>query len=158
MQPTMPRVCFLLKSGDTVLPEVMVARRLKIFLEDDLDRCFPRDRWVRALAHPTRLPAQVARCAGGEATAAATAAGGEAVRVEAGVVAATAQSGRVDGVESDGASTAPVPALRFSQIEPPKGDPCRVLVVRHCSSHRLCVHTNGMGQRVALDESLLENW
>ncbi|CAN0538678.1 unnamed protein product, partial [Ectocarpus sp. 8 AP-2014] len=34
----------LSQSGDTVMPEVMVARRLKIFLEDDLDRCFPRDR------------------------------------------------------------------------------------------------------------------
>ncbi|CAB1117076.1 unnamed protein product [Ectocarpus sp. CCAP 1310/34] len=104
-----------------VLPEVIVARRLNIFLEDDLDRCFPRDRWVRALAHPTRLPAQVARCAGGEATAAATVAGGEGVGVEAGVVAATTQIGRVDGVESDGAATTPAPALRFSQIEPPKG-------------------------------------
>ncbi|CAM9161963.1 unnamed protein product [Ectocarpus sp. 4 AP-2014] len=120
----------LSQSGDTVLPEVMVARRLKIFLEDDLDRCFPRDRWVRALAHPTRLPAQVARCAGGEATAAATAAGEEGMGVGAGEVAATAQVGRVDGVESDGAATAPTPALRFSQIEPPKGcDPADVGVL-----------------------------
>ncbi|CAM9304876.1 unnamed protein product [Ascophyllum nodosum] len=47
----------LSQSGDTVLPKVIVARRLKVFLEDDLDRLFPRERWVRTVAHPTRLEA-----------------------------------------------------------------------------------------------------
>lgn len=86
---------------------------------------------MRALAHPTRLPAQLTRCAGGEATSAATPTGGEDEGVDAGVVASTAQSERVEGVESYGAATAPAPALRFSQIEPPKGDTCRMLMVRH---------------------------
>ncbi|CAM9280064.1 unnamed protein product, partial [Hapterophycus canaliculatus] len=53
-------VAFVVKCGDTVLPEVVVARRLTVFLEDDIDRLFPRDRWVRAVAHPTRLPVTAA--------------------------------------------------------------------------------------------------
>lgn len=100
-------VAIVLKCGDTVLPEVVVARRLKIFLEDDLDRLFPRDRWVRALAHPTRLPARVAPYAGeGEATAAA-AAGVEAIE---------------GGKGEAGSEAPPVPGLRFSELEPPRGE------------------------------------
>jgi len=92
-------VCSL-KCGDTVLPEVVVARRLTVFLEDDLDRLFPRDCWVRALAHPTRLPARVAPYA-------LEAAGEEAI----------------EGEKCDaGSETPPVPGLRFSELEPPKGD------------------------------------
>ena len=98
------------------MPEVVVARRLKIFLEDDLDSLFPRDRWVRVVAHPTRLPAQVAPSAGGR-EAKETIAGVEA-RVDEG----DGQQGGDGEMGSDGAETTPVPGLRFSQVEPPKGD------------------------------------
>ncbi|CAM9686667.1 unnamed protein product, partial [Discosporangium mesarthrocarpum] len=40
--------------GDTALPNVVVARRLTVFLQDDLERLFPRERWARVVAHPTR--------------------------------------------------------------------------------------------------------
>lgn len=100
------------------MPEVVVARRLKVFLEDDLDRLFPRDRWVRAVAHPTRLPAQTAPCAGGgEAKAAAAGVEG---RVDEG----TEEHEETGEMGSDDAGTTPVPGLRFSQVEPPKGDAC----------------------------------
>lgn len=93
------------KCGETVLPNVVKARRLKIFLEDDLERYFPKDRWVRVLAHPTRLPPHVAPRAG-EAKASA---------------AATGMQAKVD-------ETLPEPGLRFSQLEPPKGD----VMIRTC--------------------------
>lgn len=93
----------ILQSGDTVLPEVVVARRLKVFLEDDLERLFPKDRWVRTVAHPTRLPAQ-ARCAGGDAVAAA----GAGKKGEA--------AGQVGG------AGLPLPGYRFADLEPPKGE------------------------------------
>lgn len=104
----------LLKCGETVLPKVVVARRLKIYLEDDLERHFPSDRWVRVLAHPTRLPAHTAPCAG---EGGASAAGAE---IEASVD-DTGKLGQRGGAGSDGAETMPVPGLRFSQVEPPKG-------------------------------------
>lgn len=44
----------LAQCGDTAVPTVAVAKRLKYFLEDDLDATFPRDRYLRALAHPDR--------------------------------------------------------------------------------------------------------
>ena len=94
------------------MPKVIVARRLKIFLEDSLDGLFPRDRWVRVVAHPTRLPEQIAPSAGGgEENAAAT---GSEARVNEGT-----KDGEMDG---DGIETKPVPGLRFSQVEPPTGD------------------------------------
>lgn len=100
------------------MPEVVVARRLKIFLEDDIDSLFPRDRWVRVVAHPTRLPAQIAPSAGGgEVTAAAAGVQG---RVGEGAD----KQRKYGGVGSDGAETMPVPGLRFSQVKPPKGDAC----------------------------------
>lgn len=100
------------------MPEVVVARRLKIFLEDDLDSLFPRDRWVRVVAHPTRLPAQIAPRAGdGEAK---TAAAGVEGRVNEGAD----TQGEGGEMGSDDAETMPVPGLRFSQVEPPKGDTC----------------------------------
>eukprot|EP00638_Chattonella_subsalsa_P011379 CAMPEP_0117803888 /NCGR_PEP_ID=MMETSP0948-20121206/16746_1 /TAXON_ID=44440 /ORGANISM="Chattonella subsalsa, Strain CCMP2191" /LENGTH=261 /DNA_ID=CAMNT_0005637269 /DNA_START=197 /DNA_END=980 /DNA_ORIENTATION=- len=45
----------LAQCGDTVVPEVKVVRRLKIFLEDDLDVMFPRNEYVRIISHPNRL-------------------------------------------------------------------------------------------------------
>ncbi|CAN0016225.1 unnamed protein product, partial [Sphacelaria rigidula] len=45
----------ILQSGHTALPEVVVVRRLKVFLEDDLEQLFPSDRWARIVAHPNRL-------------------------------------------------------------------------------------------------------
>lgn len=103
------------------MPEVVVARRLKIFLEDDLDKLFPRDRWVRAVAHPTRLPAQVAPVApcDGDGEAKAAAAG-----VEARVGEGADNQGANREMGSDGAEPILVPGLRFSQVEPPKGDAC----------------------------------
>eukprot|EP00903_Cladosiphon_okamuranus_P010372 g9812.t2 len=102
----------LSQCGDTVMPEVIAARRLKVFLEEELDNLFPRDRWVRVVAHPTRLPAQIAKSTGGwEATAAAAGVEGEGAD----------KQGEDEGVGSDdGVDTMPVPGLRFSQVEPPK--------------------------------------
>ncbi|CAM9429926.1 unnamed protein product [Choristocarpus tenellus] len=45
----------LCQCGDTALPNVIVARQLKRFLEDDIDTLFPSDRWARVVAHPRRL-------------------------------------------------------------------------------------------------------
>ncbi|CAM9512692.1 unnamed protein product [Pylaiella littoralis] len=87
----------LSQCGETVLPQVVVARRLTIFLEDELERHFPKDRWVRVLAHPTRLPPQIARGAEGKVPATAA------------------------GVEASIDETIPKPGLRFSQVEPPEG-------------------------------------
>lgn len=44
-------------SVDTALPRVTVVRRLKVFLQDELDAVCPRDVVVRACAHPTRVVA-----------------------------------------------------------------------------------------------------
>lgn len=96
-----------IKCGDTVLPEVVVARRLTVFLEDDMDRLFPRDRWVRALAHPTRLPVKTS----GHGTS-----GTQANAVHAGT------GGQAAQVASSDFDTTPVAGVRFSQIEPPKGE------------------------------------
>lgn len=103
-------VALLLKCGDTVLPEVVVARRLKVFLEDDIDRLFPRDRWVRALAHPTRLPAKAAPRGGGQGT----------YEIQAGAE-DVARSEETWRGESDHSETTPVAGVRFSQIQPPEG-------------------------------------
>lgn len=126
------------------MPEVVVARRLKVFLEDDLDRLFPRDRWVRAVAHPTRLPAQIAPSVGdGKAKVAAA-------DTEQRVHGGSDNHGESGEVGSDGAETMPVPGLRFSQMEPPEGDEVmyklkqtskknlklRVLILYHCSRGR----------------------
>lgn len=116
------------------MPEVVVARRLKVFLEDDLDSLFPRDRWVRVVAHPTRLPAQVAPSAGG----------GEAKEAAAGAEARVGEGADRQGGDgemgSDGAETMPVPGLRFSQVEPPKGDACLLPFadVLRCGLRLLC--------------------
>lgn len=32
-----------------------MVRRLKVFLEDELERLFPQKSWARTVAHPTRL-------------------------------------------------------------------------------------------------------
>jgi len=44
----------LCQAGDCRLPEVTVVRRLKIFLEDDLERMFPEGGAARVIAHPAR--------------------------------------------------------------------------------------------------------
>ena len=44
----------LSQSGDIRLPKVLVTKRLKIFLEDELDDLFPPDEVVRVIAHPQR--------------------------------------------------------------------------------------------------------
>ena len=44
----------LSQSGDVRLPKVTVSKRLKIFLEDELDELFPRDQYERIIAHPQR--------------------------------------------------------------------------------------------------------
>jgi hypothetical protein len=43
------------QSGHTALPQTIVARRLKVFLEDDLEQLFPSANHMRVIAHPTRL-------------------------------------------------------------------------------------------------------
>ncbi|CAN0098806.1 unnamed protein product, partial [Phaeothamnion confervicola] len=49
----------LTQSGDSALPRVVVAKRLKIFLEDDLEKLFPSDTYVRVFAHPSRAAPNV---------------------------------------------------------------------------------------------------
>jgi len=44
----------LAQSGDVRLPKVHVTKRLKIFMEDELDELFPPDEVVRVIAHPQR--------------------------------------------------------------------------------------------------------
>jgi len=44
----------LAQSGDVRLPKVHVTKRLKIFMEDELDELFPPDEVVRVIAHPER--------------------------------------------------------------------------------------------------------
>ena len=41
-------------SGDVKLPNVVVTKRLKIFMEDELDDMFPPDQYTRVIAHPKR--------------------------------------------------------------------------------------------------------
>lgn len=45
----------LCQAGDCRLPRLHVARNLRTFLSDDLDRLFPRDAYARILAHPKRI-------------------------------------------------------------------------------------------------------
>lgn len=93
-----------------------MARRLKVFLEDDLERLFPEDRWVRTVAHPTRLSAHV-ECAGPTVGAAAMATDGEVQRVETTLDAG--QDGVVRGLVDN--TEMLEPGLRFAEVEPPKG-------------------------------------
>lgn len=86
-----------------------MARRLEVFLEGDLDRLFPRDRWVRAVAHTSRPPAHV-ECAGGEAMR--------------GPEASVNAEGAGDVGAVVGAAEVAVQELRFSELEPPRGDYC----------------------------------
>eukprot|EP00984_Skeletonema_dohrnii_P008750 scaffold3267_cov130-Skeletonema_dohrnii-CCMP3373.AAC.2 len=44
----------LAQSGDVRLPNVHVTKRLKVFVEDELDELFPLDEVVRVIAHPQR--------------------------------------------------------------------------------------------------------
>ena len=44
----------LAQSGDVRLPNVHVTKRLKVFIEDELDKLFPPDEVVRVIAHPQR--------------------------------------------------------------------------------------------------------
>ena len=44
----------LAQCGDVRLPNVTVTKRLKIFMEDELDEIFPPDEFVRVIAHPER--------------------------------------------------------------------------------------------------------
>ena len=45
----------LCQSGDVKIPKVTVAKRLKPFMEDDLDELFPSDEYARVIAHPQRV-------------------------------------------------------------------------------------------------------
>ena len=45
----------LCQAGDVVLPKVTVVRRLKPFIEDDLDSFFPSHEYAKVIAHPQRL-------------------------------------------------------------------------------------------------------
>mmetsp|Transcript_23992 Transcript_23992/g.36970 ORF Transcript_23992/g.36970 Transcript_23992/m.36970 type:complete len:351 (-) Transcript_23992:36-1088(-) len=44
----------LCQAGDVRLPKITVVRRLKPFLEDELDKMFPRHAVARVIAHPLR--------------------------------------------------------------------------------------------------------
>ena len=44
----------LAQSGDVRLPNVHVTKRLKVFVEDELDELFPPEEVVRVIAHPQR--------------------------------------------------------------------------------------------------------
>ena len=45
----------LCQAGDVRLPKVTIVKRLKPFLEDDLDTLFPRESVARVIAHPFRV-------------------------------------------------------------------------------------------------------
>ena len=45
----------LCQSGDVKIPRITVAKRLKPFMEDDLDELFPADEYARVIAHPQRV-------------------------------------------------------------------------------------------------------
>ncbi len=44
----------LMQSGDTALPHVIIAKRLKAFLEDEVEAMFPSGTHTRVVAHPRR--------------------------------------------------------------------------------------------------------
>ena len=44
----------LCQAGDVRLPKVTVVKRLKIFVEDELDSLFPSDQYAKVIAHPLR--------------------------------------------------------------------------------------------------------
>ena len=44
----------LCQAGDVRLPEVLVVKNLKHFLQDDLEELFPSDAYARVIAHPQR--------------------------------------------------------------------------------------------------------
>lgn len=44
----------LCQASDVIIPRVTVTKRLKPFLEDDLDRMFPVEEYCRVIAHPKR--------------------------------------------------------------------------------------------------------
>lgn len=97
------------KCGDTILPDIRVARRLTVFLDDDLDRLFPKESWVRVVAHPTRLSPQLGSSSVKEAEVEGGGSSGESASRE----------GSGDGV--GGVAGVPEPGLRFSELSPPKG-------------------------------------
>ena len=45
----------LCQAGDVCLPKVHVAKNLAMFLDEELDQCFPATEYARVLAHPQRL-------------------------------------------------------------------------------------------------------
>ena len=45
----------LCQSGDVKIPKITVAKRLKPFMEDELDELFPTDEYARVIAHPQRV-------------------------------------------------------------------------------------------------------
>jgi hypothetical protein len=99
------------QSGHTALPKTVVARRLKVFLEDDLDTLFSRDTCLRLIAHPTRISCDTS-VAAPTTVAAATAAAAATATVAA-------------------AAAAVVPAKRLSQCTlPPNAtlDTVRVVI------------------------------
>jgi len=44
----------LCQAADVQIPSVTIVKRLKPFLEDDLDSMFPKETWARVIAHPQR--------------------------------------------------------------------------------------------------------
>jgi len=44
----------LCQAADVQIPTVTVVKRLKPFVEDDLDSMFPKEKWARVIAHPQR--------------------------------------------------------------------------------------------------------
>ena len=50
----------LAQSGDVTLPNVTVAKQLKIFMEDEFDEMFPPEEVARVVAHPQRTGKEVA--------------------------------------------------------------------------------------------------
>ncbi len=52
----------LMQSGDTSLPRIVVAKRLKVFLEDEIDVMFPSETHTRVVAHPRRDDGVPAPC------------------------------------------------------------------------------------------------
>ncbi len=50
----------LCQAADVQMPTVTVVKRLKPFLEDDLDNMFPREKFARVIAHPQRKDGDIA--------------------------------------------------------------------------------------------------
>jgi len=44
----------LCQAADVQIPTVTVVKRLKPFIEDDIDSMFPKEKWARVIAHPQR--------------------------------------------------------------------------------------------------------